>query len=471
MKILHFLGMATATVLLTSCNLDYPPTAAVSNETLTEEDYNALLNGVYDGAQGYRLVLEDVSADNLNSHSWYRDMDDNSLTAASDNINDLWEKLYNCIQRCNNLINLIDQKAQPTQAQIAQEAQAKVVRAWLYARVAANWGNAPLLTTVTDAKVPCASEDEIWQLVKSDLEFGVANAPEFSDAGRVSKVAAKALLARTLLVGSATVQDKTRAKQLAEEVIADSRFALATRYADIFQAKSSKEMILQWTNMEGDSGMYGWWLRSNIVDKYEGENGKGSAGYGEQGRYELPVDQALWNAYEAGDQRKEASVRHLRLANGTETYDCVKYPKRDNSDPWPVVRIAEMYLISAECDGYPQGVARLNTLRSARGLAALTAGTDITADNFMAKIMQERRVEFVAEGMRWYDLRRWFNSGATGKAAVLALRKYQPGETAGTRPSASERMNIDADGQRLLYPVPSVAINNDGNLLPNNPGY
>ena len=85
--------------------------------------------------------------------------------------------------------------------------------------------------------------------------------------------------------------------------------------------------------------------------------------------------------------------------------------------------------------------------------------------------MAERRVEFYAEGFRWYDLRRWFNSGEAGKKAVLAFRKYQPGEAAGSRPQASETMQIDDDGHNLLWPVPQTAIDNDPNLLPQNPGY
>lgn len=168
---------------------------------------------------------------------------------------------------------------------------------------------------------------------------------------------------------------------------------------------------------------------------------------------------------------KPPTVRHLKLAGGAETWDCVKYPSYNAADPWPVVRIAELYLISAEAQGYPAGVERLNQLRQMRGLKALVTGTDITADNFIDRIMAERRVEFYAEGFRWYDLRRWFNSGEAGKKAVLAFRKYQPGEAAGSRPQASETMQIDDDGHNLLWPVPQTAIDNDPNLLPQNPGY
>ena len=464
--------ISLTSLALTACNLDYYPTTAVSDSSLTEADYTNLLTGVYDGAQSIKINIDDIAADNLTSPGWWPDIDNNGQTAStSSDINSLWNSHYKYVQLANNLINLIEHTGSPTPAQIEIEAQARVIRAWLYARIAQHWGDAPLLLEVTDELVGRDPEIEIWKQVIADLEYGVQNAPDFTDRGYVSKVAAKALLARTLLTGPSAVQDKTRAQQLAEEIIASGKFSLAANFADIWHAKSSNEIILQWTNLNGDSGSDGWFMRSDIVNLYEAENGSGSAGYGEQGRYENHVDLAAFDAFEEGDLRKAPTVRHLKLASGAETWDCVKYPSYNAADPWPVIRIAELYLISAEAQGYPAGVDRLNQLRVVRGLKALNAGSDITADNFIDRIMAERRVEFYAEGHRWYDLRRWFNSGEAGKKAVLAFRKYQPGEAAGSRPQASETMQIADDGHNLLWPVPQTAIDNDPNLLPQNPGY
>ena len=415
--------ISLTSLALTACNLDYYPTTAVSDSSLTEADYTNLLTGVYDGAQSIKINIDDIAADNLTSPGWWPDIDNNGQTAStSSDINSLWNSHYKYVQLANNLINLIEHTGSPTPAQIEIEAQARVIRAWLYARIAQHWGDAPLLLEVTDELVGRDPEIEIWKQVIADLEYGVQNAPDFTDRGYVSKVAAKALLARTLLTGPSAVQDKTRAQQLAEEIIASGKFSLAANFADIWHAKSSNEIILQWTNLNGDSGSDGWFMRSDIVNLYEAENGSGSAGYGEQGRYENHVDLAAFDAFEEGDLRKAPTVRHLKLASGAETWDCVKYPSYNAADPWPVIRIAELYLISAEAQGYPAGVDRLNQLRVVRGLKALNAGSDITADNFIDRIMAERRVEFYAEGHRWYDLRRWFNSGEAGKKAVLSFR-------------------------------------------------
>lgn len=464
--------LALASLLLSSCNLDFEPTSGVSDGTLTDGDYQYLLTGVYDAAQSTSIIIDDIAADNLNCPSWIDGIDANALTSDNSSVNGWWSSYYEGVQLANNLINLLGQKGELSDTETAYVAEARVIRAWFYVRIINFWGDAPYVHELGDNILPRVPAIELWQHVVDDLEYGVAHAPEFSNAGHVSVQAAKALLARVLLIAPEGVSDLPRAARLAEELIADPNFALADDYADIWHAKTSKEMILQWTNISGDSGAPGWWLRSDLVNLYEAENGAGSAGYGELGRYEYPLDMALYNAYEADDvQRKSATVRHLKLAGGAESYDCVKYPSYDAADNTPVARIAEMYLISAEAQGYPAGVGRLNELRAKRGLHQLVSGTEITADNFIERIMKERRVELAVEGHRWYDLQRWWRMGDKGKAAVLALNCYQPSETAGSRPGASDNMNIAQDGYNLLFPVPSVAIDNNSLLLPNNPGY
>ena len=71
---------------------------------------------------------------------------------------------------------------------------------------------------------------------------------------------------------------------------------------------------------------------------------------------------------ESNDNRKARSV----IYEGGY-YRLNKYPAgQSGTDPVIISRIAEMYLISAETQGYPNGVARLNELlsgkRSWRGL-------------------------------------------------------------------------------------------------------
>ena len=48
-----------------------------------------------------------------------------------------------------------------------------------------------------------------------------------------------------------------------------------------------------------------------------------------------------------------------------------------------------------------------------------------------------------------------------------ARNRYNLGQAT----SASDKLNIAENGYNLLWPITTVAIDNDRNLLPNNPGY
>ena len=114
MKYIHIISGIIVGLAVTSCKLDYNPTDAIANSTLTEDDYQYLLTGVYDGAQqfsmGLQNVQDDVAADNLNSRSWCTDIDNNTCTGTSYNIDGWWNQLYYRIQLANNLVNLLEAK-------------------------------------------------------------------------------------------------------------------------------------------------------------------------------------------------------------------------------------------------------------------------------------------------------------------------------------------------------------------------
>jgi hypothetical protein len=110
-----------------------------------------------------------------------------------------------------------------------------------------------------------------------------------------------------------------------------------------------------------------------------------------------------------------------------------------------------MYLISAEAQGYPAGLTRLNELRIKRNLPPLTTETVTTATEFYTVLMRERRLELCFEGHRWTDLKRMC------KKYKLDIHQYLP--------------NISGiDDINLLYPVPFTQIQLNPNLT-QNPGY
>ena len=91
------------------------------------------------------------------------------------------------------------------------------------------------------------------------------------------------------------------------------------------------------------------------------------------------------------------------------------YPGQGRSDgdfAWPVMRLADVYLMYAEASNEVSGpqadaIAFVNLIRHRGNLPPLAGTKTDTRDHFFSAIEQERIVELVGEGQRSFDLRRW----------------------------------------------------------------
>lgn len=470
-----------AGAMFTSCDLDFAPTDSISASTLTEDDADNLVNGAYASincwGMSYMYFIDEVLSDNMDNsfapltNGWYTDYDLLNVNGSSYRLSTIWENYYEAVQTCNNAITTLEESGNTAKA-----AQVRILRCWIYQRLVALWGKVPVLTEPTTELVGRDDEIKAWELMKEDCEYAIQHAPEYSSSLYVSKEAAEAMLARVLTIAPEGVRDYTNAAKYAEQVISSGKFALADDPNDIWLNKSSKEPIFELHKDQNDGSTIEWFLLGWQYELDSCANRSINVGAAANGRHMFPPDNALYRAFEEGDLRRDASIRDLRWnsdENGggsTQHMDCIKYPNstRTYADNLPILRIAEVYLLSAEAQGYPNGLGRLNELRAKRGLPALQSGTDVTADTWMSRIMQERRVELCFEGQRWYDLRRFWEMGYTKE--VLALRSYQNGEAKGSRPTASDRMNVADDGHNLLLPVPTDETDINPNLG-QNPGY
>jgi len=86
--------------------------------------------------------------------------------------------------------------------------------------------------------------------------------------------------------------------------------------------------------------------------------------------------------------------------------------RSDGDFAWPVMRLADVYLMYAEATNevngpQPDAVDLVNKIRHRGNLPALAAEKTSDKDSFFAAIEQERIVELLGEGHRGFDLRRW----------------------------------------------------------------
>ena len=86
--------------------------------------------------------------------------------------------------------------------------------------------------------------------------------------------------------------------------------------------------------------------------------------------------------------------------------------RSDGDYNWPVMRLADVYLMYAEATNeihgpQPDAIALVNKIRHRGNLPPLSATKTADKKSFFDAIEQERIVELVAEGHRMWDLRRW----------------------------------------------------------------
>lgn len=86
--------------------------------------------------------------------------------------------------------------------------------------------------------------------------------------------------------------------------------------------------------------------------------------------------------------------------------------RSDGDYSWPVMRLADVYLMYAEASNevngpQPDAIALVNKIRHRGNLPPLAAAKTSDYASFFSAIEQERIVELVGEGQRSFDLRRW----------------------------------------------------------------
>lgn len=184
-------------------------------------------------------------------------------------------------------------------------------------------------------------------------------------------------------------------------------------------------------------------------------------------------------------------------------------PDLTESANWPIIRLAEVYLMYAEALYELNGSitdeqlnASINKLRDRAGVAHLTnALATANGLDMRAEIRRERAVELYREGKRFDDLKRWgileasLNASRLGKVvgdasyatdfkdasgnptSAYDASSYVWGEEAVETPDGilncvvvSSSLNHSVAPRHYLYPIPVNQINLNNNLL-QNPNY
>lgn len=429
----------------------------------------------------------DVQADQLNAsldfgnrngfpHRW------DGFLADDGTIGNTWSSFYRAIVNANISLDGFS-KIKPADAAETAElnryiGDAYMARAYYYSQLIQFYAKAyDPATAATDLGVPLvlsydvqgkparATVKAVYDQILSDINQAktlLSGVNGVQGSARFTKDAVAALEARVRL----NMQDWAGARAAAEAVINTGNYPLINTQAELtsyWHVDGKKESILQLTTIAPNE-------LANTNSIYLGL-------VPATGRFTPDFIPSQWviDSYENTDIRKAVYFKQLNLTIQGQNYSNIwlvnKYPGNPalftgattNYQHAPkVLRVAEMYLISAEA-GARSGdataiagaIARLNALRTARGVSVLNG---LTGASLLNAIKEERTRELAFEGFRLQDLKRW-NEGFTRRAPQNTNML--------TQGAGYFTLAIPANHDKFVWGIPSNDISINGNLKQN----
>jgi hypothetical protein len=386
-----------------------------------------------------------------------------------------WTGFYTIITRSNLILEKVPAITMDETQKAQILAEAKFLRAFSYYNLIRLYGDVPLVTTTEEqtALGPRTPKEQVWaQVIKDVTEAESVLPPSWDSAnkGRATQGAANTLLADVYLWRSSAekTNEWQQAADAAKKVIDSGQYSLLPNYLDAFlpgsQNRSEEVFAVQATGAAGGTTV------DIAVWTYPREMGAGSPGG--WGTY-VPT-RSLLDLYPTGDYRKEVSYfTHGPDPQGADVtfYQEHFYKYRPTTRPgpqdvnWPIYRYADVLLIYAEAQnelGHPEIAAQyVNMIRARARNGAGSENRAQPADipvldvaSMREAIFNERRIEFAAEGKRWFDLvRRGFD--------------YFRSQELANDPTSVEG-NLTPN--KLLWPIPQAQIDLNP-LLEQNPDY
>lgn len=360
-----------------------------------------------------------------------REMFNKAMQVVNADAREVWLEGYQTINMTNNILSALDVFTDANEA-ARVEGEAKFIRALIYFELVKFFGlpyeagqansqlGVPLVLeptlVISEANnVARSTVDQIYTQILLDLGDAITNTPS-SNGVFATSGAAQALRARVHL----QMGNYTSALADADAVIGSGEYALTGSFGAAFNndANSSEDIFsAQVSSQDGVNAMNTFWATPD----FGGRDG------------DIIVEAAHIALYPAGDDRGA-----FFYTDGGDSFTS-KYTSQFANVP--VIRLAEMYLIRAECNvrgSTTTGDTPLNDINALRN----RANAPVLATVALADVLLERRLELAFEGHRLHDVKRT-------QANVGTLAYNAP---------------------ELVFPIPEREINANPNLT-QNPGY
>lgn len=283
--------------------------------------------------------------------------------------------------------------------------------------------NTPLLENSSSQQ----TQDLLYYIVSMlDEAIGIASAHGVSSSGRsiIDKNTMLAYKSKALF----KLGDYNEAGYVIDEIISSGNYALETNYQNIFDVKTSSSVF----DIDCTDAQYASWScmlcsQGNVMAGWQGIRGYSGPDFKSGFGFNIPTQES-YDCFESGDLRRDVALLNISdwiSQNPTATFNQgyqhtgffnKKYLPRQGGQENPeirftygndlkVIRYAELLLLRAEISlqigNTNESLNYLNMVRNRAGLDDVSSGN---SNEIMNHIIKERRVEFMGEGKRYFDL-------------------------------------------------------------------
>lgn len=354
-----------------------------------------------------------------------------NFTYSPDNavIFDVWKQHYKAISLANIAIERIPAINMNETLRDRLVNEAKFLRGMLYFNLVRMFGEIPLVLKAIEPLTPSVSSvDDIYAQIIQDLT-DAENLPaeQVEGRGRATSGAAKAILAKVYLTRKAF--DKSAEKSL--EVIESDLYDLWDDFKDVYKIanRGKQEAIFSVGFGDANGSIIFWEVAQFHVRLLPAALTTASVTSNTHG-WQVPTP-SLALAYDAADERGPVTTfGEFNETVAGEDYDVDfdrayfrkywdvtvpgEFSAQQSNQDFRVIRFSDVLLMYAEAlnEAGDRDVAHdyLNMVRNRAGLEDLSG---LSQEAFRDAVLNERRLEFAAEGQRWFDLVR------TGKLEAL----------------------------------------------------
>jgi starch-binding outer membrane protein, SusD/RagB family len=507
MKLIKYITILFITIC-TGCTklIDVEPLSNTNaaNYYTNLSEVNIALTGCYNGLQKTMVdewTLTELRSDNViqgvagSTAVANRDLSDLDMffpNVSHQGVYTYWLNTYNNLRNINTVLNSLNVNYTASTGALSYDAntlpgsdvdkklvaaEATFLRAHHYFNLVRLYGGVFLVhepISPEEAKsINRTTVDEIYKLIIADLQNTVSNGltARFNNIlpanlGRANSWSAKALLAKVYL----TLNRKTDAIALLQDIITNSGYTLQPSYANVFSVSNEMNSEILFAvrykaggvglgspfpnafapigsgssivNGDGRGLMY---PSSELNTSYTLINLTGASVKKDSTRVVLAaanagilpgmfvtgtqiapgttveviagniltlstpaINTSTTAALTIGDPRRTASIGVFNTRLYPQKHMSAVGIANDGENDWPIIRYADVLLMIAEAQGNSvASIGLINQTRNRAKLSSLSPATITTTALFETALSQERRLEFAFENQRWFDLLRF----------------------------------------------------------------